>query len=558
MKKALTDAALVCAFALLFGPTHAAAQVSQAATRQDSAQIADWREDLAFMAQQMEQRHRNLYHTISKSSFDKAVAALHRRIPSLSRHQIIVEMARIVALVEDGHTSIAPTRDPKIGFTTLPIRLYFFKDGLFIRAAHRSRTALAGARVRRIGRMTPQEAYARVRELIGRDNEMDAMFFAPFLLVMPEVLHALGITDNVNAATFVVERGGGEETIRLRPLGPAQMMPPDTDVSWWPDSSWTDMRDSAGSPPLWLAVNPTNQFWFKYLPTERMVYVQYNMVKNKEEETLAQFSRRLGELLDSAVIDKVVLDLRLNRGGDGTLNRPLLLALVKARVLQGRGKLFVLIGRSTFSAAQFIVNELEQYTDAVFVGEPTGGKANSYGDSRKIILPNSGITVRVSTLWWQEDPRDDRMWKAPDIAADLTSRGYRNNLDPALEAVRSYRAEPSLAEQMAQALDSGSVQDALRRYQEFRADPRHAYAETEEEVNTFGYQLLEASKIQEAVSILRRNAAVHPRSSNAYDSLGEAYMLAGQKEQAAASYRKSLELDPKNDNARSKLQELGN
>jgi hypothetical protein len=43
--------------------------------------------------------------------------------------------------------------------------------------------------------------------------------------------------------------------------------------------------------------------------------------------------------------------------------------------------------------------------------------------------------VRVSTLWWQEDPRDNREWKAPDIAAELTSADYRNNVDPALQAV---------------------------------------------------------------------------------------------------------------------------
>ena len=72
-------------------------------------------------------------------------------------------------------------------------------------------------------------------------------------------------------------------------------------------------------------------------------------------------------------------------------------------VLHGPAKLFTIIGRSTWSATQFLVNEMEKYTNTLFVGEPTGGKVNSYGDSRKIILPNSGITVRVSTLWWHGD-----------------------------------------------------------------------------------------------------------------------------------------------------------
>ena len=164
------------------------------------------------MAREMEQRHRNLYHTVSRASFDSAVTALHRRIPALARHEIIVELARIAALVQDGHTNVAPTRDPQIGFTTLPVKLYFFKDGLFVRAAHRSHAKLAGSRVVRIGSVTPAQAYARVRELVGRDNEMDARFFAPFLLTMPEILHALRITKSPDEATFV-SRGGTNERL---------------------------------------------------------------------------------------------------------------------------------------------------------------------------------------------------------------------------------------------------------------------------------------------------------------------------------------------------------
>ena len=478
------------------------------------------------------------------------------RVPSLQRHQIIVELARIAALVQDGHTSLAPTRDPKVGFTALPVKFYFFQDGLFVRAAHAPHAELAGAKVVRIGSMTPDQAYARVRQLVGRDNEMDARFFAPFLLAMPEILHALGISSRLDQVTLVVERSGRRESVTLRPLGPASMMPPDTDVSWWPDSGWVDMR-RAGPVPLWLRENPLTEYWAEYLPAERMVYVQHNKVANRESEPLPQFSHRLRALVDSVAVDRVVLDLRLNRGGNGTLNRSLVRSLVGMKKLEGEGKLFVLIGRSTFSAAQFLVNDLEQYTDAVFVGEPSGGKANSYGDSRKITLPHSGLTVRVSTLWWQEDPRDSREWKAPDIAAELTSQDYRNNRDPAMDAVRGYRAEPSLAERMRAALKAGTVEDALRRYREYRRNPRHRYADNEEDLNGLGYELLEARRFDAAIAILELNAREYPRSANVYDSLGEAYMLAGQKEQAVRNYRKLLELDPGNANARKVLQELG-
>jgi hypothetical protein len=556
MKTTLPDVALVCAFAIVFGATPAAPQTAATTAHLDSADVIAWREDLRFMAREMEQRHRNLFHTVSRAGFDSAVTALDRRIPGLARHEIIVGLAQIAALVQDGHTNVAPTRDPQIGFTTLPVKLYFFKDGLFVRAAHRSQAKLAGSRVLRIGSMTPEQAYAKVRTLVGRDNEMDARYFAAFLLAMPEVLHALRITTTPDEATFVLDRGGKRETVTLRSLGPASMMPPDTDTSWWPDSAWTDMRPVGPTPPLWLRENPANRYWLQYLPADRLVYAQYNLVGNKEEESIAQFAGRLRALVDSLPETRLILDLRLNRGGNGSLNRPLLLSLIKAKNLEGRGRLFVIIGRSTFSAAQFLVNELEQYTDAVFVGEPSGGKANSYGDSRKITLPNSKITVRVSTLWWQEDPRDMRQWKGPDVAAELTSRDYASNLDPAFEAVRAHRTVLSAAEQIEAALEGGTIDEALRLYREYKADPRHAYVETEDQLNNLGYTLLEKERVQDAVAIFELNAAEHPRSANAYDSLGDAYLKLGSKAAAIRSYRKSLKLDPSNSNARNRLQEL--
>jgi hypothetical protein len=408
----------------------------------------------------------------------------------------------------------------------------------------------------RIGRATPEQAYAKVRALVGRDNEMDARFFAPFLLAMPEVLHALGLIDDMERAPFTLERGGRLSTVTLHPAGSAPMMPSDTDVSWWPDSGWVDMRDASVKPPLWLSRDPREQYWFEYLPQAHLVYLQFNKVGDQGGESLVDFSRRLLAFVDTAAVERLVLDLRLNRGGDGSFNRPLLLSLIKARKLEGEGKLFIVIGRSTFSAAQFMVNQLERYTDAIFVGEPSGGKVNSYGDSRKIILPNSGITVRVSTLWWQEDPRDNRQWKAPDIAAELTAAQYRANVDPALDAVLGYRPEPAIAEQMAQALMTGGIDAALRRYREYRADPRYAYVDTENELNNLGYRLLAEQRYAQAISILELNAAEHPRSANVYDSLGEGYMLAGKQEAAIRSYRTSLELDPSNENARSMLEKL--
>ena len=379
----------------LFGLSHCAfAQGAKpTASVVDKVEAEKWREDLRYMATEMPRQHRNLFHDMTAEQFADAVKRLNERIPTLARHQIIVELARIVAMVQDGHTNVAPTRDPKIAFRAYPIKLYFFRDGLYVRAATRENSELVSARVVKIGSASAEQAYNAVRELIGRDNEMDVEFFAPHLLIMPEVLYALGLIDDMENASFTVENDGKHQQVNLKPLGPAEMMPPDTDLSWLPKAGWVDARNN-GETPLWLR-DPQNKFWFEYLPESKTVYVQFNQVGNKDDETVEAFSKRLFTFVDANPVEKLVLDLRLNRGGNGDFNRPLFLAIIKSHKIDQPGKLFAIIGRSTFSAAQMLVNELEKYTNTIFIGEPSGGKMNSYSDSRKITLPNSGITVRV-------------------------------------------------------------------------------------------------------------------------------------------------------------------
>lgn len=74
--------------------------------------------------------------------------------------------------------------------------------------------------------------------------------------------------------------------------------------------------------------------------------------------------------------------------------------------------------------------------------------------------------------------------------------------------------------------------------------------------NWYGYRELAAGNVDEAIRIFEANVGAYPGSANAYDSLGEAWLEAGDEEKARANYARSLELDPTNENARSVLTEL--
>jgi CubicO group peptidase (beta-lactamase class C family) len=76
-------------------------------------------------------------------------------------------------------------------------------------------------------------------------------------------------------------------------------------------------------------------------------------------------------------------------------------------------------------------------------------------------------------------------------------------------------------------------------------------------VNQTGYVLLGNKKIADAILVFQKNVELHPGSWNVYDSLGEAYVTNGDRELAVKNYRKSVELNPKNENGSEALRKLG-
>jgi imidazolonepropionase-like amidohydrolase len=97
---------------------------------------------------------------------------------------------------------------------------------------------------------------------------------------------------------------------------------------------------------------------------------------------------------------------------------------------------------------------------------------------------------------------------------------------------------------------------ALRVKQGHVIEPPAEVVTEEQQRNRDGYMLLNHGQFAEAIAVFKENTEKFPSSSNVWDSLGEAYMKAGEKALAIASYRKSLELNPKNTNAEEMLKKL--
>lgn len=130
------------------------------------------------------------------------------------------------------------------------------------------------------------------------------------------------------------------------------------------------------------------------------------------------------------------MDVRHNSGGNNFLNLPLERALVHFDADSESNRLFVLIGRNTFSAAQNFVNRVQRMTDAIFVGEPTGSRPNFVGETTRIKLPYSNIQLSISSrIHFDSFWGDERPWITPHIPVRVTSGAYFGNEDPVVSTV---------------------------------------------------------------------------------------------------------------------------
>jgi len=506
---------------------------TEAQTTAPKLSVAEWQADVRFLGDELPKRHRNAFHRMKQTDFEAAVKQLYDRIPQISEDEIIVGLMKIVAMIKDGHTNVVPREFFRSGM--FPVKFYMFSDGLFIQKAAPEYAELVGGKVVKVGNMSADEVFKTVSQAAFADNEMGTKQVTPLLLTVPEILAGFKVIDDKQKLSLTVEIGGKQKTFEIRPTGTLE------NLNHSP-ANWIDAAPKTNQ-ALYLK-DPDNFYWFEYLKEWKTIYGQHNAIGNKEDEQVADFYKRVLAFTEANPVETFVMDLRANGGGNNFLNRQVVIDLIKSKINR-RGKFFVIIGRGTFSAAQNLVNQLEKYTEAIFVGEPTAAHPNHYGDSRPFTLPNSKLTVRASTLWWQDlDPRDERFWTAPEIATETSFEDYRKNFDPALDAILNYKPGTSLADLVAEAAASRDISVFIRKYREFKANPQRKFNNTETTINQFGYTLLNAKRVDDAIEVFKLNVEFYPSSANVYDSLGDAYQAAGRKEDAIKAYEKALSIDP--------------
>ncbi|HVS01524.1 MAG TPA: hypothetical protein VMT16_02050 [Thermoanaerobaculia bacterium] len=413
--------------------------------------VSGWRDDIALLAAELARLHPAPAAELEAAGVAGRLAALAERVPELEHHEIAVELAAALALLGDGHTRLtlplppraglfqghSPTPPPTISelrFHALPVRLRLFDDGLFLVAVPSEHPEWAGARVLGLGRGSADEAIAAVAPVVHRDTPQQLRDRLPSFLISPEVLHARGVADSPGRVALRLRlRDGSLREIELEPEAWEARAPP------------LPAARLLGSPEALRDARPETAWWLDRLAAGEVLYLRYRECLDQEDETVRGFAERVAHQLAADPPQRVVLDLRGNHGGDASRNLPLLHALIAAG-LDDPGELVVLLDEGVFSATVMLVADLERHTTALFAGAPTASGPTHYGDARKITLPATGLTARISTLRWQlGHPEDGRDAFVPQLSAPLTAEAFLSGRDPALEAVLPHPASDSPA-----------------------------------------------------------------------------------------------------------------
>jgi len=390
-----------------------------------------WRYDLWLLARELKRIHYDPFKKVSREEFEIYFKKLHGDIPKLSDMQIEVGFRKMCRMMGDGHTLIGPS-PAQLPTLFVPVTFYLFTEGLFVTSVASKHEDIVGAQVLRIGNYTIDQVLEALDQVISYDNKMWLKYLGSTASMRnPRLLNGLGLIPHPDKMELTIRDDTGK--VRQIVLN--------AEVRMAAADNWLSIRRNAQLPnPLYLKHRRT-KYWFEYLPEEKLVFFQYNAVDDDPKEPLTQFCDRLFKFINENEVERLVIDLRWNSGGNNFLNRPIVHGLIRNDKINRQGKLFVIIGRQTYSAAMNAAAEIERQTKAIFVGEPTGSSPNFVGESVSFSLPYSKMQGSISDLYWQSSvAMDYRIWIAPLLYAPPNFAMYRNNRDSALEAILSYKS----------------------------------------------------------------------------------------------------------------------
>lgn len=382
----------------------------------DPERLDRWSEDLQHLATELPELHKNFFYAMAEEDFRRSVKELQADLARHSDPQITLRMMKLVAAAGDGHTTVASDWS---NFHALPLSLYWFRDGVHVVAATESHVDKLGSRITHIGSVEIGEVIERLTPFISHDNRSGLKNQVPRFLQILEALQLIGAADGAGKTVDVtLVKDGSARTHSIESIPTPTLR----------RANWQPLQRT---PPL-CEQKMHLDFWNDWLADSSTLYFKYN--RCREPEGFSKLVMGTRGFLQQNKAERFVIDLRHNGGGNSVVFLPLQLYIGSHVELNQPGRLYVILGRRTFSSA--LLNALDmKATRATFVGEPTGGRPNHFGEVRTFQLPNSGLTVTYSTKHFTRIIDSDPDSLMPDILVEPTFAQWAAGEDPVLDAV---------------------------------------------------------------------------------------------------------------------------
>lgn len=374
------------------------------------------RQDLAYLESSLESIDRSLSQD-KRRRFEEALAGVARGSGPIPEASFELGIARAVALDHNGHTNLRSFAWG-LSLNSLPIRVGWFAEGLYVIETDPANADLLGARVRTIGGQAPEAMVQVLQNYVG-GRPTFAQQLSPHFLESPAALHAAGLIPSPSEVSFDLELPDGraeERRLQAVPVpvngkGPA---PGSFAYAFWANHwprrdlspvafpgdprPWKHVLDGLQELPLSLR-SPNQLYWATYLLGGQVLYVQLNAVVSQPgRPALPRFLQDVVATARSRKPRYAIVDLRSDSGGDYELTPAFTRDL--PRTLPPDGKLFILTSGNTFSAAIVMTARLKFYggSRAAIIGEPVGDYGQFWAEgSSRIILPNSRLMVSYAT-----------------------------------------------------------------------------------------------------------------------------------------------------------------
>jgi len=408
-------------------------------------------------------RYDRSYSSEARHQAEALSARLVQDAPQLTRAQFVLRVAEIAALADNGHTQISSAALAK-GIVALPLELNWFPDGLFILRTKADQAALLGARIDAIDGRPTGVVFDAAKKYVGGTDEHRRMLLTRFMR-SPELLHAAGLAREPGALTLTGVRADGT-AFETRMAGEALAM----DVPYVPnvvrllyptvtaDSGWQSFIKEDQKLPLYLQ---SSRKLFVTAPLERNgLYIGISHNADGDEEKIGAFLRDAEQQIRALKPGYIVVDMRMNGGGDYTMTHDFGSRLPS---MAPSAHIYVLTSNYTFSAAITTIGFIKQAGGdrVTIVGAPVGDRLTFWAEGGHFFLPNVQVGVNyaagmhdyahacwnVFACFWLNYLYPVQVTTLqPDVAAPLTFNDYRALRDPALDAVMAReKARPGVS-----------------------------------------------------------------------------------------------------------------